>query len=668
MHQFLKIINFAFTFFLLSGFGAAAQGLPTYIPYKYMDKWGYCDSNKKILLLPKWASADFFESGKAKVTGIDKSICLIDTLGNYIIPASRRWTGFSFNGIAEGPWLNCTDSIGKWGIVDSKNNLLIPCAYDHPEPNTWVGYYRFVRRHEWSKWHMMAAKNGKHGIVGEHNETLVSFEYDKIFPSEEYSSTTRYFLVEKNGKQGVVDTNNKLIVPCIYDHVYLVPQSEYKYFIVCGEHTGAIDADGRIIVPLVYDNVQYEPNEIYTGFHTYRKESGGWRSADGKWVIEGKYRVRRINEDHTATILITDANGSEKEGLADKNGKIVIKPIYDNIIVSKDVVTASVSWEQNDSAYSKYKVFSKKNYKAITGWIVEKDAYQFPQMPRGNWCGYSNNFHITKPPHFTKGENDIYTFRKDSMDYTVTGYVTGKDNRRTIDGCGGYYTVTSNDSFSAVVDADYNYIIPPQKKYHLVSGDISENAFIVTKNNLYGAVDSNLRLVVAFQPRPLNKAFRWNNKWYGMTKSMNSLAEVLVNGDGSVQSNFKGRRIKNYSTRDAQFANGVIYDYFLVTDTTTGNEGIIGANNEIAYPRVSFKYRQMVGTGNGYFIVAENKHGKLVDKHDHEPFPGVTFYTAHPVSNQPALLQFDYTNKRETSFFYASKRGILYADGIRDQK
>jgi len=43
------------------------QEPPALIPYKKGDKWGYCDSSKKILIQPAYDEVGFFSEGLAKV-------------------------------------------------------------------------------------------------------------------------------------------------------------------------------------------------------------------------------------------------------------------------------------------------------------------------------------------------------------------------------------------------------------------------------------------------------------------------------------------------------------------------------------------------------------------------------------------------------------------------
>ena len=57
-----------------------AQKLPALIPYRKGDKWGYCDSTKKIIIEPKYDYAYVFQNGFAFVS-LNGKATTIDSVG-----------------------------------------------------------------------------------------------------------------------------------------------------------------------------------------------------------------------------------------------------------------------------------------------------------------------------------------------------------------------------------------------------------------------------------------------------------------------------------------------------------------------------------------------------------------------------------------------------------
>ena len=81
----MKKILFFFLFACTFRIVAAAQSLPSLIPYLDGHEWGYADTNGHVVIKPQWRYAGFFKNGRADVYKED-SHCLIDMHGAYIIP------------------------------------------------------------------------------------------------------------------------------------------------------------------------------------------------------------------------------------------------------------------------------------------------------------------------------------------------------------------------------------------------------------------------------------------------------------------------------------------------------------------------------------------------------------------------------------------------------
>jgi hypothetical protein len=185
----------------------AQQGrLPALIPYRKGDKWGYCDSNKKILIAPQWKAVDFFEGTKARIVNDDKSYSLIDTNGRYIIAPSLHWTG-GYSG-EDSSALNCYDETGRWGMVDLNGVLTVPCQYErHAFENNPLQYSDSDLRY------LIVIKNGKYGVIDQHNNILVPFTYDKL--SQPYRELEQYEQLEavRKSKRGIIDLHGNITAP-----------------------------------------------------------------------------------------------------------------------------------------------------------------------------------------------------------------------------------------------------------------------------------------------------------------------------------------------------------------------------------------------------------------------------------------------------------------------
>src|ERR1044072_8009777 len=101
-----------------------SQALPQLIPYRDGDKWGYADSNGKVVIEPQWQKVFFFSGGKAIVEADSGYSCLIDTRGNIIIPRSLHWLPFHTRYA-----FNAHDSLGNYGYINQKGITEIPLIY-----------------------------------------------------------------------------------------------------------------------------------------------------------------------------------------------------------------------------------------------------------------------------------------------------------------------------------------------------------------------------------------------------------------------------------------------------------------------------------------------------------------------------------------------------------
>lgn len=180
-----------------------------YIPFIRGNKWGYADTNGKVVIAPQWGRTFPFSNGRAKVwyTDEDRTTCLIDTAGNYLIPPWRKWTGELFPSICHAR-LNVCNGNDRWGIADSNGRIILSCQYQRPEPYSEPHF-------EWNKgfntYTVCARQGNRVGMIDTAGRVLIPFIYYRIHQSDELPD--RFFRVGSEEGDGVIDTGNKVIVP-----------------------------------------------------------------------------------------------------------------------------------------------------------------------------------------------------------------------------------------------------------------------------------------------------------------------------------------------------------------------------------------------------------------------------------------------------------------------
>jgi len=127
---------------------------------------------------------------------------------------------------------------GKWGVINNKGKLVIPCEYEDARYSKFNGVdYCEVK------------KNGKWGEIDMAGRQLVPCEYDYI-ESRWHTDGGNYREVKKDGKQGVIDKEGRMVVPCKYDEIILWQFTDGNYCEVRkGDGWGVCDKNGREVIP-----------------------------------------------------------------------------------------------------------------------------------------------------------------------------------------------------------------------------------------------------------------------------------------------------------------------------------------------------------------------------------------------------------------------------------
>jgi hypothetical protein len=158
---------------------------------------------------------------------------------------------------------------GKVGIVDDKDQLLVPCQFDQVYGLDDDNYVKVLNDLKIGLYHI------ERGLI-------LPAEYDQIWPFENGMAK-----VLKNRRVGYVDQQGATIIPCEYNHIW--PEQEGIIKVLQEGKSGLLDTQGNILLPVEYQQI---------------------------WPFE----------NNRAKVL---KNG--KMGLIDNNGREVVPPIYDQI-------------------------------------------------------------------------------------------------------------------------------------------------------------------------------------------------------------------------------------------------------------------------------------------------------------------------------------------------
>ncbi|MDO4441392.1 MAG: WG repeat-containing protein [Moraxella sp.] len=205
---------------------------------------------------------------------------------------------------------------GKWGVIDSRRQKIIPFEYDDidniteelfpvakndkwgvvDKQNKVVVDFEYDAIHEFKDGLAAAIKDDKYGYIDQTGKVVVDFDYKLAFGfnhglaevANRVESLDKHDESQSSMKYGVIDKTGKSIIPPEYDSV-LIPfyKNDGRIHVQLGEKYGVFNIDGKPIIDIVYDNISFfdegrvEVSKDGKGF--YIDEQG--RQIGGSWLI-----------------------------------------------------------------------------------------------------------------------------------------------------------------------------------------------------------------------------------------------------------------------------------------------------------------------------------------------------------------------------------------------
>lgn len=165
--------------------------LPELIPYRKGKLWGFCDSNKNIIVEPQYDSA-FQHNPEYKTAGV-----VLNKKSGYL-DSNFRFKRADYCKVLTIPFAENVIKVGnKYGVADSFGNEILPPVYDY------INFY--------SNGWFTVVLNGKHGVVDSLNKIIIPFIYDFIYHYEDGMC-----LFELDKQFGYFDLTGKIKVESKY--------------------------------------------------------------------------------------------------------------------------------------------------------------------------------------------------------------------------------------------------------------------------------------------------------------------------------------------------------------------------------------------------------------------------------------------------------------------
>lgn len=218
------------------------------------------------------------------------------------------------------------------GYLNEEGDSITPCIYEEAAP--------------FSEGLACVRLNGKYGYIGKDGETVLPFVYDQ---AASFREGVAYFSCGE--EYGLIDREGNVVLELADCDSISSFREGLAYFTMDGQY-GYMDKDGNVIVEPIYDDAGY----FHDGLAVVIKNGlGGVIGKDGREILQPKYiGLRTVDTCMIAQkgerLYFYDLEGNEissspgnqvvqsndvlyismddKMGFADKNGKVILEPIY----------------------------------------------------------------------------------------------------------------------------------------------------------------------------------------------------------------------------------------------------------------------------------------------------------------------------------------------------
>ncbi len=297
------------------------------------DKWGFINHTGQWAIPARFDSAWSFSNGLAQVK-TDSLWGFIDKSGKYSIPPQYEACKLFSNGLA------AVKKNGKWGYINSKNLIIIDFVFD--EAGSFRDGLAIVKTGATSaiindKGAILTSTN--YGVVDNFGWTFITVDtnylqgiFDQstqtvLMPAYQFLHAVNdsIFIALKNVEDtewGVVDRQNNIILPFTYEDILASGTGDY-FFVKKNSRYQIVDKRGS---PVYYnDPVLVFPDLSYfVRINDWVVFSGpGWH--DGVGIV---YQYREIY-DGLSKFIPFESGG--KKGFADRSGRIVFKPDFEEV-------------------------------------------------------------------------------------------------------------------------------------------------------------------------------------------------------------------------------------------------------------------------------------------------------------------------------------------------
>lgn len=282
-------------------------------------KWGYVDTGLNVVIPAIYDDAKCFSEGLAAVK-ITEKYGYVDKQGRFILPPLYEDAHPFKSGLAS------VQMGKKWGFINSRGDFLVQPYLDEAFPFG-TGGMAPVRVDSDCYFIDSSGHRIESQRIDSDGELLAvhSFYYTSKNPL-----TLSGHIIKRNGFWGLVNLNGDELVPFIYDE-RITPYIEYfGRLLLCNKDNkvGIISDNNDVVLPCEYDSIE----EIEDSDLAFLIKDGKWGlvDKDGAIVVDPIFE----NDVGYGDCFVDDlmpAMIAGKYGWIDRTGKFIIAPKYDHV-------------------------------------------------------------------------------------------------------------------------------------------------------------------------------------------------------------------------------------------------------------------------------------------------------------------------------------------------
>ncbi|MBI4648890.1 MAG: WG repeat-containing protein, partial [Bacteroidia bacterium] len=439
--------------------------------------------------------------------------------------------------------------------------------------------------------------NNLWGYIDENGKIVIDPQYDKAYDFMQCSRA----IVFNNGKCGLIDKRGQHVISLQFDNIQVLND---HFISVKNSHWGIANMQGKFILPCEYDALEaVNKNIIYFSGNN----KCGFADSSGEiysYIYKIKYSALKNNY-----VLITT---KDKQGLLDRNGKIILFPEYDSIVFLSDYLIATFKdmlfgfhdLQNNTIASPKW-----HELKLLTKNSEFEQHENFIKVKEGNYYGLydtKNNCMVIKP-----GYDDLTYFSaqfiKTSLN-NLTGLIayTGKSimepeyDEIKLSGFDNCFLVGKQGLWGIaginnkqVIEIKYDTI------YYFGTATDKPPLFLVQNKILYGVIDLTGKTIL---PPAFHKIEFSDNLFLLNIGLLWGLADI----NGKILLDCSFDKIGNFENNVAIVRKSKYYGVINIT------------GNEIAKPEYDncIKYNNIIKLykKDSIIILKLNNYGKIIDK------------------------------------------------------